>query len=299
MCRFHPCAVTAAICLSFLFSNAWAAEPEADDIGFLRLRRGDSGEPLALETAIAQYRSTAAAPSLSVDLIGAVHIADQAYFDELNRAFTDYDVVLYELVAQRDTKPTPGSRSAHPVSFLQLTMKNMLSLQFQLDCVDYSQKNFVHADMTPEEFAASMEQRGESMLQVFLRMFGQSIAMQARDPERSGDAQLLSALLAKPERRALQLKRVMAEQFQDLEATTKVLDGAEGSTILTERNKAALGVLRQQVDGGAKKVAIFYGAAHLPDMEARLVKDFQLQRSGTKWLTAWNLAAVEGTVPKP
>ena len=34
----------------------------------------------------------------------------------------------------------------------------------------------------------------------------------------------------------------------------------------------------------------FYGAAHLPDMEKRLAADFQMKRSGTKWLTAWDLS---------
>ena len=170
-------------------------------------------------------------------------------------------------------------------------MKTMLSLQFQLDCVDYSKKNFVHADMTPQEFSASMDRRGESMLQIFLRMFGQSIAMQSRDPSRNSDAQLLSALFAKPERRALHLKRIMAEQFEDMEAAMAVLDGPEGSTILTERNKAALRVLKEQLEAGHARIAIFYGAAHLPDMEERLAADFQLKRSGTKWLTAWDLSA--------
>jgi hypothetical protein len=248
---------------------------------------------LALETAIASYQGEVKGKHVLVDLIGAVHIADKAYYDELNKVFASYDAVLYELVAPKDTTPKPGQRSAHPVSFLQVTMKNMLSLQFQLDCIDYSKKNFVHADMTPEEFSESMEQRGESVMQIFLRMLGQNIAMQSRDSARSSDADLLSALFAKPEDRALRLKRVMAEQFEDMEAATAVLDGPDGSTIVTERNKAALRVLRQQLDKGQTHIAIFYGAAHLPDMDERLAADFQLQRNGIKWLTAWDLSTAD------
>ena len=282
----------AAICLA-VFTSSVFADPAATatEQEFLRLRRDEADELVALETAIASYQGAATGKQVQIDLIGAVHIADKAYYDELNKAFESYDVVLYELVAPRDTTPTPGQRSAHPVSFLQLTMKNVLSLQFQLDCIDYTKKNFVHADMTPEEFSDSMDQRGESMMQMFLRMFGQSIAMQARDPERSGDAQLLSALFDKPERRALRLKQIMAEQFEDIDAATAVLDGPEGSTIVTERNKAALRVLKQQLEAGHARIAIFYGAAHLADMQERLATDFQLKRSGTKWLTAWDLAA--------
>ena len=287
------------ICVAALWLACLASDIRADppankpEPSFLRLRRDAADEPLALETVVATYKGLVQGKEVVVDLVGAVHIGDKSYYDALNKAFETYDLVLYELVAPRDTTPLPGQRSAHPVSFLQLTMKNMLALDFQLDRIDYGKKNFVHADMTPEEFAESMNQRGESMTQMFLRMFGQSIVMQSREPARSGDAQLLSALFAKPEVRALRLKRAMAEQFEDMEIATAVLDGPDGSTIVTERNKAALRVLRQQLDAGHARIAIFYGAAHLPDMEERLVAEFQLKRSGTKWLTAWNLSGAD------
>ncbi len=282
------------ICLALLSNTTFAEDPKVAEAEFLRISRDESKQPLALQTAIASYQGTAGGKQVVVDLIGAVHIGDKKYYDDLNEAFATYDVVLYELVAARDTKPVAGERSAHPVSFMQHMMKNMLSLQFQLDCVDYDSKNFVHADMTPEEFAESMDNRGESMMQMFLRMFGQSIAMQSRDPARNGDAQLLAALFAKPEQRSLQLKRIMATQFEDMEAATAVLDGPDGSTIVTERNKAALRVLKEQLDKGHDRIAIFYGAAHLPDMDERLIGEFKLERAETKWLTAWDLSSGGG-----
>lgn len=296
MCVKQLSIAIATLGFSLLASSLVAEEPKTTDREFLRLRKTNTNEPVALETAIASYQGRVGERQVVVDLIGAVHIGDKQYYDELNKAFAAYDVVLYELVAARDSKPVAGERSAHPVSFLQLTMKNMLSLQFQLDCIDYDKKNFVHADMTPEEFAESMDQRGESMMQMFLRMFGQSIAMQSRDPSRNSDAQLLSALFAKPERRSLHLKRIMATQFEDMEAATAVLDGPEGSTIVTERNKAALRVLKAQLDKGHSRIAIFYGAAHLPDMDERLENEFQMKHSDTKWVTAWNLSDLDGAI---
>ena len=105
-----------------------------------------------------------------------------------------------------------------------------------------------------------------------------------------GEAALLAALFSSPEERARRLKRIMAEQFQDMEAATSVLDGPDGSTILTERNKAALGVLKSELAKGKKKIAIFYGAAHLADMEERLIAEFGLKRTGATWVTAWDLS---------
>jgi hypothetical protein len=48
-------------------------------------------------------------------------------------------------------------------------------------------------------------------------------------------------------------------------------------------------VLQKELVGGKKKIAIFYGAAHMPDFERRLVEDFGMRRQGEEWLTAWDL----------
>ncbi len=262
----------------------------AEDPKFVRLRSSAAGEPIALETAVVRYTPRdGERPGVTVDLIGAVHIGDKAYYDQINQLFEKYDVVLYELVARRDEVPRAGQRSAHPVSALQVGLKNMLELEFQLDRVDYTKKNLRHADMTPREFAASMRDRGESFSQLFFRMLGQSIAQQSKQPSNSSDVRLLAALFSRD--RALELKRVMAEQFDDLSMATAVLDGPEGSTILTERNKRALSVLKQTLSEGHRRIGIFYGAAHLPDMEKRLGADFGLVPTGKRWLTAWSLAA--------
>jgi hypothetical protein len=85
------------------------------------------------------------------------------------------------------------------------------------------------------------------------------------------------------------MKQVMAEQFQEMEATMSVLNGPDGTTIITERNKKALAVLDREIKKGRKSLGIFYGAGHLPDMEERLAKD-GFKPSGRRWLTAWALS---------
>jgi uncharacterized protein YbaP (TraB family) len=81
-----------------------------------------------------------------------------------------------------------------------------------------------------------------------------------------------------------------AKQMGSLEGQMEAINGENGSTIITERNKKAFAVLDRELKAGKKKVAVFYGAGHLPDMEERLLKDFGMKRSGQKWLTAWSLA---------
>ena len=74
--------------------------------------------------------------------------------------------------------------------------------------------------------------------------------------------------------------------------------GPEGSTLITERNKVALKKLGEQIAGGKKKIAIFYGAGHMGDIEKHLLADFHLHRSQEQWLTAWKIDKVPATPPR-
>jgi hypothetical protein len=220
--------------------------------------------------------------------VGAVHVGEKSYYETLNKRFEGYDVVLYELVAPDGTRvPKGGRTSAHPVGMLQSVLKDMLGLEHQLAAVDYTKENLLHADMSPDDFAKSMADRNESFMGMFFRMMGQAMAQQSLGKNRTSDFDMLAALFDRD--RAGALKRVMAEQFADIEGMMRALDGPDGSTIITERNKVALGKLREQIAAGKKKIAVFYGAGHLGDMEKRLVTDFQLKRTGEEWLDAWNL----------
>jgi hypothetical protein len=267
---------------------------EADTDNFIRLVRDDKKTPRSMDTAIVTYvPADDAHPGLTVDLIGAVHVGEREYYDQLNSEFEKYDALLYELVAPDDDnvpKAGRGTSNAHPIGLLQNSMKDMLELDHQLSRVKYDRPNFVHADMSPTEFAETMASRDESLTKMFFRMMGQGIAQQSKQQARNGrtaEADMMAALFSKE--RAVMLKRVMAEQFGDLESAMAGLDGPEGSTIITERNKVALEVLQEQIDAGKKKIGIFYGAGHLKDMEERLLKDFKLKRGETRWITAWDL----------
>ncbi|MEK6233544.1 MAG: ankyrin repeat domain-containing protein, partial [Planctomycetales bacterium] len=206
---------------------------------------------------------------LIVDLISAVHIGDKAYYQQLNEVFATYDVVLYELVAPEGQRvPQARARAgANPIGLLQVGMGDMLDLVHQLKHVDYRKKNFVHADMSPKQVAESMEKRGESIWKMMLQSMGQNMARQSAKGN-SGDVALLMAFFSK--NRALALKRVMADQFEDMEAAMTAFGGPDGSTIITERNKIALKRLQEQIDGGkAKRIAIYYGGGHMVDIEQR------------------------------
>jgi hypothetical protein len=89
--------------------------------------------------------------------------------------------------------------------------------------------------------------------------------------------------------RAMALKRVLAEDFLDMEGSIQAIEGPKGSAIIADRNKAALKVLRREIDAGKKRIAIFYGAGHMADFQGRLRDEFALAPVSTRWLVAWDL----------
>lgn len=272
------------------------AKATAED-NFIRVSRDKKGNPLTMDTAIARYQPAGGKHAgVTIDLIGAVHIGEKPYYDALNKKFEDYDVLLYELVAPPNTRIPKGAKgsSGHPVAAMQAGMKSMLGLDHQLECVDYTKDNFVHADMSPDEFTQSMKDRGESVAQMIFRAMGAGMAQQATGKQ-SNDMEMLAALFSK--NRAQKMRLAMAAQFEDLDAQTMIFDGPNGSTILTERNRKAFEVLAQQLEAGKKKIGIFYGAAHLPDMQKRLAEDFGMKRVELSWLPAWTLSSTLTALP--
>ncbi len=246
---------------------------------------GDGGH---LDTAITTYEKD----GVTVVFYGAVHIADAACYQELNDRFTTCDVLLYELVGPEDYRPSrdPEERGSSIVSLLQQGLKRALDLTFQLDEIDYQADNFVHADMTPEEFQASMDERGESLLSIMWNMMASGMEMQ-REQAESGEAapaQEFDLVAAFRSGEGRHLMRVtFASQLEQMEMLAA---GGEGSTLLEGRNEKCLQVLRREIADGRKRIGIYYGAAHLPHMERRLVEDLGFRKTGHEWLVAWDCA---------
>lgn len=277
-----------------------AAPDSSENLGkdWVRIRYDQQREPLAMEAAIVRYVPAKPDPRdkgkpLSVDLVAAVHIGDAAYYQALNKRFESYDTLLYELVAPDGTvvERGRGTSNSHPLGALQNAMKSMLALEHQLEQIDYTKQNFVHADMSPDEFVQAMKNRNEGFLQMYMRLLGHSLGAQSELAAKgeSPDVAVFAALFA--EDRPLRLKKVLSQQLANTEEMLTSFGGEEGSVLISERNKAALNVLKQEIAAGRKQIGIFYGAGHLADMDKRLREEFGLKPVEITWLTAWDLAA--------
>jgi len=271
--------------LVMLVVSTAAARPQQDEDQkkqeFLRFVDDANGGG-KLQTAIVTYRN---AGGVTVHLVAAVHIADQSYYDQLNKTFKSYDAVLYEMVKPKDmAPPQPGEeRSTSMISVIQRFMKDTLDLKFQLDAIDYQAPNFVHADLDAEAFQKMEEERGESIWTLMLQqMLKQMMNPPANQPD-IGVGDLLNALTS-PDR-ARQLKLLLGRQFGDIEAQ---MSGFAGTVLITERNKACFKVLDREIKDGKRNLAIFFGAGHMDDMQKRLLSR-GFHETDSKWLTAWNM----------
>lgn len=265
--------------------SAQAQEPT----DFIRYVENDESD--SLQTAVVTYESP---QKVQVDLVGAIHIADKAYFDSLNERFKRYDAVLYELVGppmeeREKAEPSKDAQNLAWVGQLQTMMKNTLKLHGQLEGIDYKAKNFVHADMNMTQFTKTQEVKKESFLTLYLRAAqAQKSANDKKgvDSDAAGLVMLLKLLTSKDS--STGLKRMIAEQFDSVEDIMAGVESGGGTVLVGERNRVALEVMDQQITAGKKRLAIFYGAAHLADMEERLMKK-GFKPVKTEWLKAWTL----------
>ena len=86
------------------------------------------------------------------------------------------------------------------------------------------------------------------------------------------------------------LKTLFAYEITNLDSIQDILGEDSDSAIIGARNERAIEVLRAQLDKGSKRIGIFYGVGHMPDLEARLAA-MGLVRTDTVWIDAWKLAA--------
>lgn len=87
-----------------------------------------------------------------------------SYFEALQKELESYDCILYEMVASRESlenrrNPTAmkklqssRSRGFNLLGCIQRQMARVLTLDFQLDCLDYQASNWYHADLDYETF---------------------------------------------------------------------------------------------------------------------------------------------------
>jgi hypothetical protein len=252
---------------------------------FIRVDEDDSAA--RLQTAVTRYDRG----DESVELIGAVHIADKAYYQALTARFPNYDALLFEMIGGEkfaNHQAPAADADANDLSGLHkiyAMVATFLNLTGQTENIDYTTKNFVHADLTQAEFVRMQADRNESLIGFAMK----AGKLDADAPNQPDPAKLLRAMLSGSSNGVkLEIVHTLGRGDDQIAAF------AGESVIITDRNQRCVDVVQKELAAGHKHLGVFYGAAHFPDLEKRLL-ELGFKRTNQEWLTAWDIPKPEAT----
>ena len=168
-------------------------------------------------------------------------------------------------------------RSNHPIARVQQSLPRCST------CIINSKTSITRRRIScmptcrPIEMAKAIKSRGDSGASVFFKVLF-DLLNEVESPvgslaKKGGDFtefQLLAALF--DPNRPLALKRLMADQMELIEGSGTGLGPTLDTILVKDRNEAAMKVLAKEIKTRHRKIAIFYGAAHMPDFDRRLTE---------------------------
>lgn len=279
----------ASAILLLLLPSICSAQAPAGLGGYVRYSKA---KPASVSTAIVSMLGPGGE---HLDLVAAVHLADAAYYQALNRQFKSYQVVLYELIlpeSMAGQKLPSQFDSGSGISQIQAVIASSMGLTTQLSKINYAAPNFVHADLTQEALSQAMANRQESLLTYLQNALTQANSQTAStsslgvSEQELNQLNLIGLISGQPSAQdSKTLKKLMAATMT---SPNGFLNQMENTAIIADRNQAALSVLQKQLRAGKRNLALFYGAAHMPDLQARLQKK-GWKVTNTSWLKAWTI----------
>ena len=204
----------------------------------------------------------------------------------------DLDLVLRRFsekeLARIDSART-ASKDESPRRDLYGELAAALGTDLQVRSIDYDREHWVPADLPMEELLDRLWIRGERSATI--EMISNPSGFQ------QGLLRFLLSLVSK----SPGFKKTVIEALGSAGANTRRtgLSAVDSRIILDERNEAVVEQLRRVLAAPVPpaSIAIFYGAAHMPDFESTLRRDFALVPGDLKWHRAmyaddWTLKRV-------
>jgi len=245
-----------------------------------------------LQTGVVTYKNQ---DGVTVDLIAVIHMADRAYFKQLEKEFEAYDALLYEITKPKGESVNSPKIKNHPMRMMMRMQTRMMGLAGQMETIDYEKPNFVHADLDLETFERLCKEKGDSIMAMMMK--SQRSVQKVAGRKGQGGMPFMNPFGfgrgkdgTSPQQA---MKYAQARQMQYMEQAESGFTAGEkgvGSVLLIERNKKCMEVLGKRLEQGDQKLGIFYGAAHMPDFEQRLQK-LGFKKTGQRWNTAWDIGA--------
>jgi hypothetical protein len=236
-------------------------------------------------------------------LAGVSHIGESNYYARLQKLLDAQDLVLFEGVTDRASRAAGRrtfDRSEEDLGSLQNTMAESLGLAFQLSSIDYERPHFRNSDLTIEEIAQLIAKEGtpggkpsktmEEFQKLLEMMEGDSLvgALIGAGMKLIGSSPKLQAVMKLAMIEMLGRFKGDLSQFEGLPPEwQRILE-----ILVRARNDAVLKDLRVELgkrSSEKKSIAVFYGAAHMEDLERRLMEEMNYRPAREDWLPAFSV----------
>lgn len=168
---------------------------------------------------------------------------------------------------------TPADRRAvdDPAEALQPQLAGALGLAFQLDAIDYHRPSWLVADMGERQLLAEFAERGVDAGPFLGALSGSNMTATLASAS-FALLRIADGLSGGRVRAFIVLMLIETLASADDRLLAQGLPPGFAEVILHRRNEVAWSLLNasQQGDAPPASVALFYGAAHMPDLERRL-----------------------------
>ncbi len=286
---------------------AWLVSACGDPAPYLRAVDDESGGrvlQIASRTLVSPQKN-----GPSVTLLGVSHLGEASYYGKIQKRLDSADLVLFEGVGFGDKRQKKDGGNSNAVSEMQLSLARSMGLVFQLEAIRYDRAHFRNSDISSEALMSRLKggplktgrdgkteseekskdgtERSKELMEVLsgnsfvLNFLGKALSFLGKDPK----FRALMKLAIVETLGAIEgdVTRLAKSSGPDMEKFMKVL--------LEDRNTIVFRDLRKVLKGKnpPKSIVVFYGAAHMPDLETRLVEKLGFQPKGDDWLVAFGV----------
>ena len=286
---------------------AWLVSACGDPAPYLRAVDDESGGrvlQIASRTLVSPQKN-----GPSVTLLGVSHLGEASYYGKIQKRLDSADLVLFEGVGFEDKRQKKDAGNSNAVSEMQLSLARSMGLVFQLEAIRYDRAHFRNSDISSEALMSRLKggplktgrdgkteseekskngaERSKELMEALsgnsfvLNFLGKALSFLGKDPK----FRALMKLAIVETLGAIEgdVTRLAKSSGPDMEKFMKVL--------LEDRNTIVFRDLRKVLKGKnpPKSIVVFYGAAHMPDLEKRLVEKLGFQPKGDDWLVAFGV----------
>lgn len=259
---------------------------------YLRVADGEDGDRV-LEIAVRTFEIPGR-PDTRLRLVGVSHVGEADYYAALQELLDEADLVLFEGIGGElpEFREPDVESDVNP----QVVLARALGLAYQIHAMDYTRPHFVNSDLTPLELFALL--RGEDL--DALSAEGRQRLTVLMETMRGGGmggqvfGTMLTRLSEQPGMRR-GLAWVMVEVLGNMRGDPSQYVGVPDDmrelmrVLLTQRNKVVVRDVARLLakDEPPRELAVFYGAAHMPELENTLAEAHGFKPVDTKWLPAF------------